>query len=319
MTFQPSSPTAEAQGRSAEGPSASSSDMSTPEIGATARRTRTVTQPRHRAVHRDHRRPQPDPLRRRTWPRAAGSAGSSCRAASPPACSTRVVAEQLPGPGSVFLEVSWQFRAPVRPGDEITAEATVTSVREDKPVTTLATRITNQDGVVVLDGTAVVWRDPVVRSVESAVRPRNPQGRPREGRLPSVLPTHQPRRNTGTNTRRNTMTVTTENPRINGVDTATLFATLDAVKGQHRDRQVPVPRHATPGSAARTAGRRSPASTARCRRCSTSTRPRSTPTTRRCSSAQDNGPTPVEYLLHAHRGLPDRRASPTSPPPAASS
>lgn len=29
------------------------------------------------------------------------------------------------------------------------------------------------------------------------------------------------------------MTVTTENPRLNGVDVATLFATLDAVKGQH--------------------------------------------------------------------------------------
>ncbi len=75
-----------------------------------------------------------------------------------------LVAEQLPGPGSVFLEVSWRFLAPVRPGDEITAEATVTSVRNDKPITVLATTITNQDGVVVLDGSAVVWRDPAVRS-----------------------------------------------------------------------------------------------------------------------------------------------------------
>ena len=75
-----------------------------------------------------------------------------------------LVAEQLPGPGSVFLEVSWRFLAPVRPGDEITAEATVTSVREDKPITVLATTITNQEGVVVLDGSAVVWRDPAVRS-----------------------------------------------------------------------------------------------------------------------------------------------------------
>ena len=71
-----------------------------------------------------------------------------------------LVAEQLPGPGSVFLEVSWRFLAPVRPGDVITAEATVTGAREDKPVTTLATAVTNQDGVTVLDGTAVVWRDP---------------------------------------------------------------------------------------------------------------------------------------------------------------
>jgi acyl dehydratase len=73
-----------------------------------------------------------------------------------------LVAEQLPGPGSVFLRVDWSFKAPVRPGDVITAEGRVTDVREDKPVTTLATTVTNQDGQVVLDGTAVVWRDPVV-------------------------------------------------------------------------------------------------------------------------------------------------------------
>src|SRR5438309_271477 len=66
-----------------------------------------------------------------------------------------LVAEQLPGPGSVFLSVNWRFLAPVRPGDVITARAVVTSVRADKPVTGLATSITNQDGVLVLDGTAV--------------------------------------------------------------------------------------------------------------------------------------------------------------------
>ncbi len=86
-----------------------------------------------------------------------------------------LVAEQLPGPGSVFLEVSWKFLAPVRPGDEITAEATVTAAREDKPITTLRTTITNQDGVVVLDGTAVVWRDPAVASAEQRGKA---QGRP---------------------------------------------------------------------------------------------------------------------------------------------
>jgi acyl dehydratase len=73
-----------------------------------------------------------------------------------------VVAEDLPGPGSVFLHVDWSFRAPVRPGDEITAEVEVTAVRDDKPVTNLSTVITDQDGVVVLEGTAVVWRDPSV-------------------------------------------------------------------------------------------------------------------------------------------------------------
>jgi acyl dehydratase len=72
-----------------------------------------------------------------------------------------VVAEDLPGPGSVFLEVGWRFLAPVHPGDEITAEVEVLEVREDKPITRLRTTIVNAHGVTVLDGHAVVWTEPV--------------------------------------------------------------------------------------------------------------------------------------------------------------
>ena len=72
-----------------------------------------------------------------------------------------VVAEDLPGPGSVFLHVDWSFRAPVRPGDEITAEVEVLEVRLDKPIAKLRTTIANQDGTVVLDGTATVYRAPL--------------------------------------------------------------------------------------------------------------------------------------------------------------
>ena len=72
-----------------------------------------------------------------------------------------LVAEDLPGPGSVFLHVDWNFLAPVRPGDEITAEAEVLDVREDKPICTLRTTITNQDGTTVLDGTALVYQEPL--------------------------------------------------------------------------------------------------------------------------------------------------------------
>ena len=70
-----------------------------------------------------------------------------------------VVAEDLPGPGSVFLHVDWSFRAPVRPGDEITAEVEVLESREDKPIRKLRTTITNQTGEVVLDGSALVWTE----------------------------------------------------------------------------------------------------------------------------------------------------------------
>jgi len=72
-----------------------------------------------------------------------------------------VVAEDLPGPGSVFLHVDWSFKAPVRPGDEITAEVELLEAREDKPITRLRTTVTNQDGTVVLDGEALVWTEPV--------------------------------------------------------------------------------------------------------------------------------------------------------------
>lgn len=72
-----------------------------------------------------------------------------------------VVAEDLPGPGSVFLQVDWRFTAPVRPGDTITAEVEVLEARADKPITTLRTTITNEDGVIVLDGRAVVWTEPL--------------------------------------------------------------------------------------------------------------------------------------------------------------
>lgn len=68
-----------------------------------------------------------------------------------------VVAEDLPGPGTVFLETHWRFLAPTRPGDTITGEVEVTEVRPDKPITTLVTRVVRDDGVVALEGTAVCW------------------------------------------------------------------------------------------------------------------------------------------------------------------
>lgn len=72
-----------------------------------------------------------------------------------------LVAEDLPGPGSVFLNVNWNFRAPVKPGDVITAEAEVISTHASKPICTLRTTITNQHDDVVVDGTAVVYREPL--------------------------------------------------------------------------------------------------------------------------------------------------------------
>jgi acyl dehydratase len=75
-----------------------------------------------------------------------------------------VVAEDLPGPGTVFLEVNWSFKAPVRPGDTITGEVEATHVREDKPISELITRVRLADGTVVLDGRAVCYTMPLQRN-----------------------------------------------------------------------------------------------------------------------------------------------------------
>jgi acyl dehydratase len=72
-----------------------------------------------------------------------------------------VVAEDLPGPGTVFLHVDWNFRAPVRPGDTITGAVEVTEVRYDKPITKLLTTVRRDDGTVALDGTALCYTVPL--------------------------------------------------------------------------------------------------------------------------------------------------------------
>ncbi len=68
-----------------------------------------------------------------------------------------VVAEDLPGPGTVFLHVDWSFRAPVRPGDVITGRVEVVEVRIDKPITKLDTSVTRDDGVLVVEGRALCY------------------------------------------------------------------------------------------------------------------------------------------------------------------
>ena len=135
--------------------------MSTPEIGAVARRTRKV-EARDIELFTEISGDR-NPIHYDEGVAAASRFGGLVvQGGVTSGLLNAVVAEDLPGPGSVFLEVGWKFLAPVRPGDVITAEVTVTDARADKPVTMLATRITNQDGVVVLDGSAVVWRDPSV-------------------------------------------------------------------------------------------------------------------------------------------------------------
>ncbi|MFM4703564.1 MaoC family dehydratase [Aeromonas bivalvium] len=67
-----------------------------------------------------------------------------------------LLGQQLPGEGSIYLGQSLSFKQPVFVGDEVTAEVEVISLREDKPIATLATRIFTQGGVLAVTGEAVV-------------------------------------------------------------------------------------------------------------------------------------------------------------------
>jgi acyl dehydratase len=73
-----------------------------------------------------------------------------------------LVAEDMPGPGTVFLSQNWKFTAPVYIGDRITATAEVLEVHERKPVCRLAVRVARADGAdgdeEVLAGEAWCYR-----------------------------------------------------------------------------------------------------------------------------------------------------------------
>jgi acyl dehydratase len=68
-----------------------------------------------------------------------------------------LVAERLPGPGSVFLHQEWDYPAPVYIGDTVTAEAEVIEARADKPITRLRCVARRDDGTEVLRGECLVY------------------------------------------------------------------------------------------------------------------------------------------------------------------
>jgi acyl dehydratase len=79
-----------------------------------------------------------------------------------------VVAEDLPGPGTVFLETNWRFVKAVRVGETITASVTIEQVREDKPICRLKTIIRNADAETCVVGTATTYTMPLLREIRDA-------------------------------------------------------------------------------------------------------------------------------------------------------
>jgi acyl dehydratase len=68
-----------------------------------------------------------------------------------------IVAQDLPGPGTVFLGVNWRFVRAVGVGEKITAEVEIVAVRDDKPICELSTNIYDDSGNVCLTGSATVY------------------------------------------------------------------------------------------------------------------------------------------------------------------
>lgn len=57
---------------------------------------------------------------------------------------------------TIYLSQTMKFTAPVFLGDTVTTTATITNVRDDKPIITVETVCTNQNGEMTLKGEAVV-------------------------------------------------------------------------------------------------------------------------------------------------------------------
>jgi 3-hydroxybutyryl-CoA dehydratase len=62
----------------------------------------------------------------------------------------------LPGPGTIYLQQTLSFKAPVKIGDTLTARVEVVEVITEKNRIRLQTICENQEGTVVLDGEALV-------------------------------------------------------------------------------------------------------------------------------------------------------------------
>jgi 3-hydroxybutyryl-CoA dehydratase len=125
------------------------------QIGMTASRTKTITDADIRAfaqasgdansIHLDEAAAAASRFGRRI---AHGMLTASVISA--------VLGNDLPGPGTIYLGQDLRFKTPVFINDTITATVELTKYREDKRIATFRTTVTNQDGVLVLEGEAVV-------------------------------------------------------------------------------------------------------------------------------------------------------------------
>jgi acyl dehydratase len=67
-----------------------------------------------------------------------------------------ILANQVPGPGSIYLYQELNFKAPVFHGDEVIATVKIFELRLDKRIIKLDTFCHNSLGIEVLSGVAII-------------------------------------------------------------------------------------------------------------------------------------------------------------------
>ena len=71
------------------------------------------------------------------------------------------VAEDLPGPGTVFLNTNLTFKKAVGISETITGRIEVTDVRDDKPICQLKVSVSDGDGDICVEGVATTYTMPL--------------------------------------------------------------------------------------------------------------------------------------------------------------
>ena len=67
-----------------------------------------------------------------------------------------IIANKLPGPGSIYLTQELNFKKPVFHNELVTAKVEIIDIRQDKPIIKLMTTAYNQNNELVIEGYAVV-------------------------------------------------------------------------------------------------------------------------------------------------------------------
>lgn len=69
---------------------------------------------------------------------------------------SELIANDLPGPGSIYLNQTLSFKNPVFHGDEIICLVEVISIKEDKKIVELSTICLNSLGKIIISGIAII-------------------------------------------------------------------------------------------------------------------------------------------------------------------